>query len=245
MWAYNGFAEYIQQLLIWKYQSFIELYLIKIFESLSIIIVGGILSFFLYKCVIYIFKKFNIPWLINKIELKMQDGVSQNTRTQLKKDWEKNEKTKKIFTQRFQIDQIVAKAISYYIFLLFFRLAITTYWIDDVEAFMDELLRYLPKLFIGAIIWYFGFRFSKFIHDIVYYAFGVKSKETAKLVATGIRGIIIFFTIMAVLDQVWIATEITTTLLNGFIAMLAIAWGLAFWLGGKDVAREILESFRK
>jgi hypothetical protein len=28
---------------------------------------------------------------------------------------------------------------------------------------------------------------------------------------------------MAVLDQVGIATEITTTILNGFIAMLAIA----------------------
>ena len=50
---------------------------------------------------------------------------------------------------------------------------------------------------------------------------------------------------MAVLDQVWIATEVTATLLNGFIAMLAIAWWLAFGLGWKDVAREILESFRK
>jgi hypothetical protein len=33
---------------------------------------------------------------------------------------------------------------------------------------------------------------------------------------------------MAVLDQVGIATEVTATLLNGFIAMLAIAGGLAF-----------------
>ncbi len=73
----------------------------------------------------------------------------------------------------------------------------------------------------------------------------VKSKDTAKLVAAGIRGIVIFFTIMAVLDQVWIATEVTTTILNWFIAMLAIAWGIAFWLWGKDVARDILESFRK
>jgi hypothetical protein len=27
--------------------------------------------------------------------------------------------------------------------------------------------------------------------------------------------------------------------------MLALAWGLAFWLGWKDLANEVLESFKK
>jgi hypothetical protein len=27
--------------------------------------------------------------------------------------------------------------------------------------------------------------------------------------------------------------------------MIALAWGLAFWLGWKDIAKEILESFKK
>lgn len=173
----------------------------------------------------------------------MSHGMQSDTKIKDKKSEKIKPKTS--FSKKFKVDEVVAKAIGYYIFLLFFRLAITNFWIQDVEIFMDELLRYLPKLFIWAIIWYFGFRFSKFVYDIVKYTFGTRSKETAKLIATGIRWIIIFFTIMAVLDQVWIATEVTATLLNWFIAMLAIAWWLAFWLGWKDVAREILESFRK
>jgi hypothetical protein len=50
---------------------------------------------------------------------------------------------------------------------------------------------------------------------------------------------------MVVLSKIWIATEITNTILIWFISMLALAWWLAFWLWGKDIAHEILESFRK
>lgn len=230
-----------QNLVMSASQNFIEVYLWKILESFAIIISWIILSFLLYKCIIYIFARFNILWLINKLELKIAQWVGE-------KKWKEetkalNEKTK--FTKKFKLDRIIAKAVAYYVFLLFFRYAITKYGILDIENFMDELLQYLPKLFIWAMIWYLWFRFSKFIHDIVFYAFWVETKETAKIIATGMRGIIIFFTVMAVLDQVWIATEITTTILNWFIAMLALAWGLAFGLWGKDVAREILESFRK
>jgi hypothetical protein len=50
---------------------------------------------------------------------------------------------------------------------------------------------------------------------------------------------------MVVLSKIWIATEITNTILIWFISMLSIAGWLAFWLGWKDIAHEILESFRK
>lgn len=232
-----------QRIFLSAFDNFIELYLWKVIESLSIILTWIILSYLLYRVIIYSFHKLSIIELIDRIEKKMSAEVKDDIGAKEAKKSQTKEKDS--LTKKFKIDQIVARAVSYYVFLLFFRIAITLYWINDVEAFMDELLRYLPKLFIWAVIWYFWFRFAKFIHDIVLYAFGTKNKDTSKIVASGIRGIIIFFTIMAVLDQVGIATEITTTILNGFIAMLAIAGWLAFWLGWKDVAKEILESFRK
>jgi glucose-6-phosphate dehydrogenase assembly protein OpcA len=50
---------------------------------------------------------------------------------------------------------------------------------------------------------------------------------------------------MVVLDKVGIASDIITVILTGFVAMLTFAGWIAFGLGWKDVAREILESFRK
>jgi hypothetical protein len=50
---------------------------------------------------------------------------------------------------------------------------------------------------------------------------------------------------MVVLSKIWIAGDITNIILIWFISMLSLAGGLAFWLGGKEIAHEILESFRK
>ena len=241
--TWTSLFESIQLIITWAYSHFYEVYLWKILESVFILCIWILLSYGIHKLILYIFKRFNILSFIDKVDRKISQWVQSEAASQNKKSDSIEEKTS--FSKKFKVDEVVAKSLAYYVFLLFFRLAITNFWIQDIEIFMNELVRYIPKLFIWAIIWYFGFRFSKFVYDIVKYTFGSKSKETAKLIATWIRGIIIFFTVMAVLDQVGIATEVTTSLLNGFIAMLAIAWWLAFWLWWKDVAREILESFRK
>jgi RimJ/RimL family protein N-acetyltransferase len=55
----------------------------------------------------------------------------------------------------------------------------------------------------------------------------------------------LFFTLMVVLNKIGIDSTIINTVLIWFISMLTIAWWLAFGLWGKDIAKEILESFRK
>ena len=83
------------------------------------------------------------------------------------------------------------------------------------------------------------------MYDVVYHALNLTKQKTAKIIASWAKIIILFFTLMAVLSKIWIATEITNTILTWFVAMLTIAWWLAFWLWWKDIAKEILESFRK
>jgi hypothetical protein len=46
------------------------------------------------------------------------------------------------------------------------------------------------------------------------------------------------------LAQLNVASEIINTMVTGFVGMLALAFGLAFGLGGKDVAAEILRSLK-
>jgi hypothetical protein len=50
---------------------------------------------------------------------------------------------------------------------------------------------------------------------------------------------------MVVLDKVGIATNIIEIILTGFVAMVTLAWWIAFGLWWKEVAQEILESFKK
>jgi hypothetical protein len=56
---------------------------------------------------------------------------------------------------------------------------------------------------------------------------------------------VVIFGFFAALSQLGVAVSIINSLVTGFVAMLAIAGGIAFGLGGKGVAQEILEKFRE
>jgi len=187
----------------------------------------------------YLFRKFSIIELIDKLNIEFDD-------IKVKEDVKKIiEPKKKKISDKIKINEITAKAISYYVFLVFFRLAIVVIGITEIEVFMWELLTYLPSLFIAVIIWFFWVRFANFIYDVVFHALDLTNQKTAKIIASWSKAIMLFFTLMVVLDKIWIASEITNTILIWFISMLALAWWLAFWLGWKDIAHEILDSFKK
>jgi len=56
---------------------------------------------------------------------------------------------------------------------------------------------------------------------------------------------VVVFGLLAALVQLNIATAIIQSLITGFIAMLALAGGLAFGLGGKEYAAHLLEKLRE
>lgn len=199
-------------------------------------IIAGILVF---QSVKLAFRKFKIIDLIDKLTPEYDDiAIDHGSETQKKK--------KKIkFTQKVKVDEIVSKALAYYVFLVFFRYAIMAIGIDEVEKFMAELLTYIPSLFIAVIIWFFWIRFANFVYDIIFQTLKLSKQKTAKIVASWAKGIILFFTLMAVLDKVGIATNIIEIILIWFVSMVSLAWWIAFGLWWKEVAQEILESLKK
>ncbi len=223
--------------------SNIELYLPKIVWALVILWFWLLIAIAIHKFVMYLFKKFKIIELIDKLNINIDFENWDDKTKELKEENKKNFRLK--ISDKIKINEIIAKAFSYYIFLVFFRYSISIIWIQDVENFMKELLLYLPSLFIWIIVWFFWVRFANFIYDITYHALNLTKQKTAKIIASWAKIIILFFTLMVVLNKIWIDSEITRTILIWFISMLSIAGWLAFWLGWKDIAHEILESFKK
>ncbi len=237
------FSEIKIRIMDWLYQDFInwlEVYLPKFIWAIIILWFWILISFLTYKLIVYIFKKFKIIKLIDKLFTNLNNTIADWK--ELEEKWE-TKKTK--ISDKIKIDKIVGKALSYYIFLIFFRYSIVFIWIKEVENFLWELIAYLPSLFIAIIIGFFWVRFANFVYWVVFHALDLTKQKTAKIIASWAKIIILFFTLMVVLDKIWIATEITHTILVWFVAMLTIAWWLAFWLWWKDIAHEILESFRK
>ena len=220
---------------------YIETYALNMFWALIVIVLWVLISIIVYRFIIYLFVRFKILELIDKFDIKIQKDKEEQ------KDWEEKEKSEvyELMTKKIQVDKVVAKASAYYVFLLFFRWSIVILWITAVEQFLKDLLTYLPNLFVWIVVWYFGIRFANFIYDVVYHSLSLTKDKTAKIIASWAKVVMLFFTLMVVLNKIWIDSTIINTVLIWFISMLAIAWGLAFWLWWKDIAKEILESLRK
>ncbi|ATU05664.1 hypothetical protein BKN14_04480 [Candidatus Gracilibacteria bacterium HOT-871] len=215
--------------------NFAATYIPKFLGAVVVFLFGVLIAVGIYKITIYLFKKFKIIDKIDKLTMISiyKDEKEKAGKTEFKK-----------ISDNIKIDVITAKSMSYYVVLLFFRLSIVIIGIKEVENFLNSLIQYLPSLFIGVAVGFFGIRFASFVYDMIYYPLDLSGQKNAEVIAMGGKIIILFFTLMVVLTQVGIASEITQIILIGFIAMLSLAGGLAFGLGGKELAKEILESFK-
>ena len=232
----NFLRQLRENLINWTYHNIswaIEKYAYVFLISALNLLIWFLIAFIVYKIIMYLFKKFKIVAIIDRITI-----------ISIYKDQKKEVEVKKI-SDNIKIDVITAKYMSYYIFLLFFRYSIVIIWITDVEVFLDKLINYLPSLFIWVIVWFFGIRFANFVYDLIYYPLDLSNQKNAEIIALWWKIIILFFTMMVVLSQIWIWTDITNIILIWFVWMLSLAWWLAFWLWWKDIARDILESFKE
>jgi hypothetical protein len=86
----------------------------------------------------YIFKKFKIIELIDKLNVDFSPEEERDKEKNEEKIEKQNKQTtlKKKLSDKIKINEIVAKACSYYIFLVFFRLSIVVIGIKEIEDFM-------------------------------------------------------------------------------------------------------------
>jgi len=166
----------------------------------------------------FFFRKIKLNELVDRFKISFdEENISKENTVQI-------QLKKNRFTDKIKVDDAVSKAASYYILVVFLRIAISHMKIEDVEKFLRDVIQYLPNLFVGILIGFFGIRFSNFIYEVVYHALVISKGKTAKIIAEASRFIILFFTLMIFLDYTKLATPMMiNTLLIGFISMLSLA----------------------
>ena len=106
--------------------------------------------------------------------------------------------------------------------------------------------RFLPNLVIAALVWMVGLLLANFMAQAVLIAAVNAQVALAPLIAGAVRWLVLVFAGAAALTQLGIAREMVLLTFGIAFGGTVLALALAFGLGGKDLAREILESrFRK
>ncbi len=110
--------------------------------------------------------------------------------------------------------------------------------------FLKQVLLYVPNIVIAVLIMLAGVVMATFLAKLVRASVLAARLHAAHFLGALTKWSVLVFAFLATLSQLGVAGALVNTLIMGFVAMLAIAGGLAFGLGGKDVAAAWLEKLR-
>jgi len=153
---------------------------------------------------------------------------------------------KKVLSQigfKLEISQALGLLITWFLYTVVLVAAVDILGLTEVSVFLRSIVLYIPNVIVAVIILIVGIIVSNFIHTLVKETSLAGGLTAADLLANGAKWVILCFTFMAALIQLKVATELIQILFAGLVLMFSLAGGIAFGLGGKDKAREIIDKF--
>src|SRR3989344_835259 len=148
----------------------------------------------------------------------------------------------------FRLDSgsFIGAVVRWFFIIVFLVAAIDVLGLSQVNVFLSDIvLIYLPNVVVAALILVAGALIANATQKVV-----VGTVKAAHLPSSGFLGGVVkwsiwIFAILAAFYQLGIAGPFVQTLFTAFVAMLALAGGLAFGLGGKEAAARYLEKLRE
>lgn len=113
-----------------------------------------------------------------------------------------------------------------------------------LSAFLQDVLSYIPNIIIAVLILLAAIVLANVSEKIVRGSVLSARLHSAKFLGALTWYSISIFGFLAALVQLNVATTIINTVITGFIAMIALAGGIAFGIGGKDYASHLISKFR-
>lgn len=135
--------------------------------------------------------------------------------------------------------------VKWFLFIVFIVSAAEVLNLRQVTQFLDGVVSYLPNVVVAVIIMLLGVVFANFAQNIVKKAVEAADLLSANFLAGLAKWAILIFSVLAALVQLKVAANLLQTLFTGFVAMVAIAGGLAFGLGGREKARDALDKISR
>jgi len=147
----------------------------------------------------------------------------------------------------FKIDAsgFIGAICKWILAIVFLLAAVEILGLVQFADFLIKVLAYLPNVVVAALIFVVAVIIADILEKVVRaLAEGIKVGY-GQIVGAIVRWSIWIFAIFAILIQLKIAPSLLQTLFIGFVALVAIAGGIAFGLGGKEVAAELLQNLKK
>ncbi len=145
----------------------------------------------------------------------------------------------KQFFDRAQTNQtpssVIGKLVFWFVFIIAITMAADALGIPQVSAVLGQLVAYIPSIIAAVLILVLAALLANFVSGVVRGATG------SGLLASVAQYAIIIYAVFAAITELGIAVELTAPTFLIVLGAVALAAAIAFGLGGREVAQDILQ----
>jgi len=144
---------------------------------------------------------------------------------------------------RQELNQFVPKLVYYLLLILFAKTAADALGLSAISDAIGAFTSYLPNIIAALLILVLGSAAAQFAGRAVSDAAESSGIEFASTLGQLVSAVLLFVLGIMALAQLKIDTEMIRLVSMGAMAGLAIAFGLSFGLGSRDITRNIIAGF--
>ena len=149
------------------------------------------------------------------------------------------------FVQKMGVRQdaatVIAGVVKWCVRLITLVVAFDLLGLPAVSVVLQQLLLWLPNLIVALVVLVIGGLAANALSQLVRGTTAEAGFNNPEVLAAVTKVAVWSFAIVVAVNQLGIATTLINTLLVGVVGALALAAGLAFGLGGRDRAADILD----
>lgn len=146
---------------------------------------------------------------------------------------------------KLSVGGFIGALVKWFIVIVFLMTSLEVIGLTQVNDFLREVvLGYLPQVVIAALVLILATVISDAMRRIITGSAKAANVRSANLLGTIAHYAIWIFAFIIALSQLGVAPQFMQILFTGIIAMLAIAGGLAFGLGGRDAAAKTIDHMK-
>lgn len=151
----------------------------------------------------------------------------------------------RIFKTKVDLVSLIGELVQWIIVIVFLIPALEILNLTQVNEVLQGVIAYVPNVVAAVFIVMIGTIVADLVAKVISGAVETIGVKTAAALADFARYAVIVTVILAALSQLGIASDLIQRLFTGFVALFAIAGGLAFGLGGQDAAKDLINRLKR
>lgn len=138
---------------------------------------------------------------------------------------------------------MIGLVVKWFVRLIALVVAFDALGLPAVSDVLRQLLLWLPNVIVALVVLVIGGLAARALSNVVRGAATEADLSNADFLAKVASVVVWAFAIVVAVNQLGIATELVNTLFMAIVGALALGLGLAFGLGGRETAAEIVRKW--